>query len=356
MDSLSSQDDLISLTIHGFPSDGGGAGTELRHQIRLWRKMGIQITIIPSTGGTAVLPEHRELESMGVLVTRVDEWDRLAPNSMVLSFCNRLTLMNIRHLQDRGCKLAFVNCMTDLFDSEKALIREGRISALLYQNPDIRASLEPTVLGLKSEKPPLMLEFEPWLDPEIYPYSPVKPDDQFVMGHISRPDPLKFTKDTIHIYESVLTPGKKSGIFLGFSRKCALKTGQPPNWIELYANHNRLSPLEFYRRCHIILQPTDTTENWPRIGLEAMASGCVLVVDRRGGWSRMIEHETTGFLCESSEEFSHYATRLSHDPSYRSKIARQAYESFQDRCSFSRCAQSWHSVMKALSKLQSSVS
>ncbi|MEG1937685.1 MAG: hypothetical protein RR138_01215 [Akkermansia sp.] len=40
---------------------------------------------------------------------------------------------------------------------------------------------------------------------------------------------------------------------------------------------------EMLERCHIILQPTDTTENWPRIGFEAMASGSVLIVDKRGG-------------------------------------------------------------------------
>ena len=41
-------------------------------------------------------------------------------------------------------------------------------------------------------------------------------------------------------------------------------------------NQREVSQQDLYRHSRIILQPTDTTENWPRIGFEAMASGCLL--------------------------------------------------------------------------------
>ncbi|MEG1507900.1 MAG: hypothetical protein RR373_04635 [Akkermansia sp.] len=65
--------------------------------------------------------------------------------------------------------------------------------------------------------------------------------------------------------------------------------------IALFLYQNRQSPRlggNFHRpeNPHIILQLTDTTKNWPRIGFEAMANGSVLIVDKRGGWEQMIIH------------------------------------------------------------------
>ncbi|MEG2237720.1 MAG: hypothetical protein RRY13_08710 [Akkermansia sp.] len=71
--------------------------------------------------------------------------------------------------------------------------------------------------------------------------------------------------------------------------------------IALCLYQNRQSPRlggNFHRpeNPHIILQLTDTTKNWPRIGFEAMANGSVLIVDKRGGWEQMIIHGKTGWL------------------------------------------------------------
>lgn len=339
------------VVIHGFPSAGGGAGTELFHQIRLWRKMGQEVTVIPSADGTRALPEHRELRELGTDLRLVDEWDALRPGDLVLSFCNRDTLAKIERILERGARLVFVNCMTEPFEAEIRLAREGKIAAFLYQNPDVRKRLEPRLRALEPPNDPLYLDFEPWLDPELFPFSAERDAASFIMGHISRPDPSKFSADTLSIYEAVDSPVPKRGIFLGYNHRCAAKTGPPPPWIELAANHTRMHPADFFRRCHVVLQPSDTTENWPRIGLEAMASGCVLIVDRRGGWLRMIEHGETGFLCSSPEEFAGCATRLAHDPALRRKIARQACESVRTRTSFERCAESWRATMEQLSTL-----
>ena len=56
---------------------------------------------------------------------------------------------------------------------------------------------------------------------------------------------------------------------------------KPYDWIRTAADQSEFSQQEFYRHCEIVLQPMDSTENWPRIGLEAMASGSVLIVDNR---------------------------------------------------------------------------
>jgi glycosyltransferase involved in cell wall biosynthesis len=65
-------------------------------------------------------------------------------------------------------------------------------------------------------------------------------------------------------------------------------------------------------------------ENWPRIGLEAMACGVPIVAPREGGWCEMIDHGETGFLASSAEELGKYGTLLARDEPLRLRIAAQA--------------------------------
>jgi glycosyltransferase involved in cell wall biosynthesis len=74
-------------------------------------------------------------------------------------------------------------------------------------------------------------------------------------------------------------------------------------------------------------------ENWPRVGLEAMAAGVPIVTEKRWGRLEMIDHGRTGFLGESNEELAAYATGLAHDEVRRLKItatARQHVEKLAD--------------------------
>lgn len=43
--------ELKRIFVHGFPSLYGGAGTELHHQIIVWREMGMEVHLIPAGEG-----------------------------------------------------------------------------------------------------------------------------------------------------------------------------------------------------------------------------------------------------------------------------------------------------------------
>ena len=77
---------------------------------------------------------------------------------------------------------------------------------------------------------------------------------------------------------------------------------------------------EFYRTCEAIIMTTDTTENLPRVGLEAMASGSILVVDNRGGWQQLVEDGVTGWLCRDDREFVYKASRCAFESEERSQM------------------------------------
>jgi glycosyltransferase involved in cell wall biosynthesis len=68
----------------------------------------------------------------------------------------------------------------------------------------------------------------------------------------------------------------------------------------------------------------EAVENWPRVGLEAMARGVPVVAENRGGWREMVRHGETGYLCDTDDQFAYYAARLAYDEGHRMEIICQA--------------------------------
>jgi glycosyltransferase involved in cell wall biosynthesis len=143
----------------------------------------------------------------------------------------------------------------------------------------------------------------------------------------------------------------KSGLFLGFDHRSEQKIGKPFPWIRCATDQNEVSQQEFYRHCEIILQPSDTTENWPRIGFEAMASGSVLIVNNRGGWKQMVEHGKTGWLCDHERDFIYYASKMAYEPNQRADMASAARERGLSLGSLEQSIASWEEVFAKIDQL-----
>lgn len=275
-----------SLYIIGFPSLYGGAGAELYHQIKVWKQMGVEMHLIPTQKNAHGAGLYPEMVKLGVAVHEGYDWEAIPAGAPVISFCNEEFLAALPKIRKRTGRTVFVNCMTWLFGREKEAMRRGDISLFLYQNSNVMGNVMPRLRALNPDPAIRFMTFRPYFDAADFPFAAGRSTDWFGAGHISRQDEDKFSKDTWHIYEHFASPVRKKGTFLGFDRRSEAKTGRPPDWVETFHDQKSLSQQEFYRRCHIVLQPTDTTENWPRVGFEAMASGSVLVVDRRGGWEQ----------------------------------------------------------------------
>ena len=111
---------------------------------------------------------------------------------------------------------------------------------------------------------------------------------------------------------------------MGWNASVQARLGAPPRWAECLPAGAE-TPQAFLARLHCLAQAGgQAVENWPRVGLEAMAAGVPLVVDRRGGWQEMIRHGQTGYLCESDDEMTDCIGRLAGDPAGRRRIAEQA--------------------------------
>jgi hypothetical protein len=339
------------LFVHGFPGLYGGAGTELHHQILAWRHMGIEVHLIPTNGGFRNEPLHPEMLQMGVKMHHANDFQVLEAGDPVLGFCNAEFLQALPLIRKHTRRTVFLNCMTWLFERERDAMRRGEIAMFLYQNPAVLEKHRAELRSLNNDPAISFAAFSPYFADERFPYVESRDSAHFGCGRISRQDADKFAKNTLHIYEYFVSPKWKRGLFLGFDHRGEEKIGKPYDWIRCARDQSEVSQQEFYRHCEIVLQPSDTTENWPRIGFEAMASGSVLVVDNRGGWQQMVEHGKTGWLCDHERDFIYHASKMAYEPNLRDDMAAAARERGRVLGGLEQSRASWAEVFEQISKL-----
>lgn len=333
------------LFIVGHPGHYGGAASELNSQVKLWHKgfPELELHIIPTMVGYQMEATYQAMLDLGIVYHPPMDFSAITADDAVINFCSSEFLDNLELINQFTKRTVWVNCMTYLFDLEKKQAKHNLIAHYLYQRPQIRDDHQKVLKKLGANTN--FQHFIPYFDDESLEFS-VKEQEHTHIGRISRQDADKFSKDTLHIYEYITSPKWKQGHFLGWGANSLSKIGQPPGWIKTYTNQREFSVKSFYDTVDFIVQPTDTTENLPRIGFEAMHSGKPLVVDNRGGWQYMINHKVDGFLCDTPRDFIYYGTRLAFEPELRQEIAINAKKKALELSSFESSKESWEKVFE----------
>ena len=89
---------------------------------------------------------------------------------------------------------------------------------------------------------------------------------------------------------------------LGMDEKTHAKLGKAPAWADCL-KPMAITAQDFFRQLHCTLPVNGgARENWPRVGLEAMAMGVPVVAQNEWGWREMIQHGVTGFLVDDVTE------------------------------------------------------
>lgn len=329
------------LFIYGHPGIYGGASSELYHQIHIWKNLDLELSIIPTMQGYKNEPLYQEMLDLGIKYYEPHDFSDITEDDAVINFCSKEFLERIKDISLKTRRNIFVNCMSWIFPLEREAAKDDLIGFFLYQRPQIlqEHQKELTRSGSKAQ----FLHFSPYFHGENFNFSCIEQDLTHI-GRISRQDTDKFSKNVLHIYEYIVSPKLKQGHFLGFDHRSESKIGKPPTWIKTYHTHQQLPVKDFYKQVDFIVQSTDTNENWPRIGFEAMATGTPLVVDNRGGWRYMIEHGVDGFLCNHERDFIYYGSRLAYDFDLRKEIAHNAKVKWQKLGGFEVSSQSWNDV------------
>ncbi len=333
---------IDAICVIGHPSRLGGADTELDHQLRCWQAMGVEVHICP-TGALDANLRGMDLEERGCVYHAPRDWPSLA-GMHCISFCNGEFLSALPEIKRPARTTTFVNCMTWNFEREIEMQGRGLIDFHLYQTEHARERVSAKLKGLGTYRP---LLFRPYFHAEEFPFHERRPADAFRFGRISRNDADKFGGRQLWIYETMTAPVLKEGLILGWGSRTEGKFGRRPDSYVRTCPEGGIPQREFYAFCDAVIMTTDTFENLPRVGFEAMSSGSVLVVDRRGGWEVLIEDGRTGWLCGDDREFVYKASRCAFEREEREAMRRAAREKLEREWGLEAGMESWGRVFDA---------
>lgn len=337
--SLSSAID--ALCVIGHPSRLGGADTELDHQIHCWQAMGVEVHIC-HTGPLDNNARAMQMAQRGCVYHDSCDWKSLE-GLHCISFCNGEFLQQLPEIRRYARTTSFVNCMTWNFDRELEMQERGLIDFHLYQTEHAFERVSAKLKTLGTYRP---LRFIPYFHTADFPYHDSRPDDKFRFGRISRGDADKFGNRQLWIYETMTAPVLKEGLIVGWDDRARKRFGREPDSYIRTAPEGSISQQDFYRYCEAIIMTTETFENLPRVGFEAMASGSILIVDNRGGWQLQVEDGVTGWLCRDDREFVYKASRCAFEAEERSEMRRKARDRLADNWGLTQSARSWEAIFE----------
>lgn len=320
----------MRVILIGGPDRIGGASTEAMHTIKLWRRYGVDV-VVNTTWGPIDADLQKELDDTGAETSLcskgdIDKIPRIE-GSVVVSFCNSNLFPIVPVLRKLDCRIVWSPCMCWIGDPEKKCLKDnGLFDAWHFQSEFQRGMLEPQLkeLGYDIDMGHLIRGA---FDTDGWDFNPTQHKRQtpFVFGKLARSDADKWSADYFRVYKTILYREKKL-LMMGYSELAHRKLGTIPKsaeWLKPCA----MPAKEFYGKVHCLwLMNGGAAENWPRVGLEAMALGVPVVAERRWGWEEMIDHGATGFLGDDDEAMAFYASLMAHDEVLRMKVVRQARE------------------------------
>lgn len=338
---------IESLCIIGHPSPLGGADTELDHQIHCWQAMGIDVHICP-TGPLDDNLKAMFLEDRGCVYHDPQDWPSLE-GLHCISFCNDQFLEYSQEIHQFARTTTFVNCMSWNFEREVEAQQEGWIDFHLYQTQHSYSKVSPKLRNCGTYRP---LFLTPYFHTEEFPFIDDRPQDKFRFGRISRDDSDKFGQRQLWIYDTMTAPVLKEGLILGWGENTEKKLGGKPGSFVSVLPPGALSQRAFYAQCEAIIMTTDTFENLPRVGFEAMASGAILIVDDRGGWKLEVEDGVTGWLCRDEREFVYKSSRCAFEHQERNRMRIAAREKLVSQWGLAAAMDSWAQIFEQWEQLE----
>ena len=249
---------------------------------------------------------------------------RLA-GGVVVSFCNTKFLAVADRFRRLGCRTVWLGCMNWLFPQERLHYRRcGPFDRHVFQSRHQHDQLVPQLrrYGYQDHQGRIIRGA---MDAGEIPFRPLPhaAGEVLVVGRISRADPDKFSPTLWRTYGRIPHPIRAR--VLGWKQDVQARLGPPPRLGRVPSGRGQPAAARSSKSLHVLVQSNAAAvENWPRVGLEAMAAGVPLVVDAKGGWLEMLRHGRTGYLCRTEDELAYYAARLAYDEGHRLRLVRRA--------------------------------
>lgn len=351
----------IKIHVLGYPGDVGGANTELWHTVKLWRNAGADVTLIP----TQATPCHWRIRLAEIGAKTLDaDLDCLSevpglPGGIVVGFCQSEMIRLAGTLKRFNCRTIWAGCMNFLLGGERECYEEhGPFSVHVFQSEFQRRCLMP-FLSRWGWQPDSGAVIHGAFDASEFPFRPRphidRANEPFHVGRLSRafsqphsrPSREKFPHDLWRQYWDC--SGVSGGIHawvMGWSPQIASHCGRPPAWATCLPQGSESSGA-FLGRLHAMVPGIGCiAENWPRVGLEAMAVGVPIVAEDTGGWPEMIEHGLTGFLVGDSDDQAARVSRLAENEHLRQEVIHAARWRLEKLTDPNRIWKQWKTIFE----------
>jgi len=316
----------------------------------LWRKAGWGVTIIPTWDESPGNHWPGRLIAAGCKIVNATQ-DTVASvsgiaGSTVVAFCNQFACRAWPAMHAVGCRLVYSPCMTYPTDPEREVFPTCPPTAAHFQSRFQAALLGPqyAAWGTKHQ-----VVIPGAFDLDSFPFRPKDREHRFVVGRLARPEPTKWPR----ALWSILGDVRKHRIDLralcmGWHADLSSKCGQPPAWAECLPTGS-CSARHFLAQCDALLcMNGGDKENWPRVGLEAMAAGVPIVAERRWGWTEMLD-DSTAALVETPLEATAALIRLATDDIYRQTLIVNAREKVERLTDPDVLGDMWTGALSSLS-------
>jgi glycosyltransferase involved in cell wall biosynthesis len=148
--------------------------------------------------------------------------------------------------------------------------------------------------------------------------------DRFVVGRLSRDDPMKYHAGASEFYRKLAAEGMLVRLMGGLPLASHL---QDVSGIEILPQSKIPAP-EFLSSLDCFTYRTDPsmTESWGRVVVEAMSTGLPVVVHANGGYAELIRHGENGFLFHRDDDAIRYIRELANSPNLRASMGQAARE------------------------------
>ncbi len=327
-------DALPSIYVYGLPLRVGGANTELWHTLRLWRSIGLAVSILPRP--TRDADAEARIESIGCRLV-----ESIPDGAIVIGFCNSALRADATALRARGCRLVCVPCMCFLWPDERnTLLADVYVFQSKFQRDALMMRYR--VLGLAEHHAPI-IRGAFCMDDFLCAPRPHTAGKPFIIGRLSRAARDKYPHDLWRQYEAIPYRPLRARV-MGWSAEIEAHCGPPPDWAEVLPP-NAETPNQFLASLHCLAPGCGSTpENWPRVGLEAMAAGVPVVAERLGGWIEMQPAALVRTPREQAYRIAHFA----YNPDARLRAAMEQRRLVAQHADPARIADQWLALFRSL--------
>jgi glycosyltransferase involved in cell wall biosynthesis len=329
------------ISFFGIIHQAGGCGPELLGAIELLRSKSVPVRCIVPAGDPIVNSERADfLRNMGVAVVSYRP-GMFQECKILMTFGEDKCFDYMRQFSDRPKWMIWSSCMGHVVDCEVDAMKDGLIDEFFFQTRSNGDLIGPQLVkaGGKGTKICHRKGYQMYINPKSL-YMPLvsqkKSKKQFTILKASRDDSEKWHEESWRMFSSIKAPsGVKVQIEVaGWGDNALYKIGNPcdpsSKWNgELNVTlHDHISdPIhmaELYGKSHCLIHYYPFTESFGISTAQAMLSGCVPIGADAQGFRDQIEHGKTGFLCNSADEASYYASYLAFNPNVREEISKAA--------------------------------